>query len=74
MGLRVNTVCPGPILTPLIEVFDKSTWPVMAGQALMNRLGTPDEIANAILFLSSESSRYGPTVHGPVERTDCSYL
>lgn len=57
-GLRVNTVCPGPILTPLLDVFDKSTWPVMAGQALMNRLGTPGEIANAILFLSSAGSSY----------------
>ncbi|KAF9466900.1 short-chain dehydrogenase/reductase SDR [Collybia nuda] len=58
MGLRVNSVCPGPIVTPLLDVFDKSTWPKMAGQTLMNRLGRPEEIANAILFLASDNSSY----------------
>lgn len=56
MGIRVNTVCPGPILTPLLAAFDKSTWPTMAGKCLMNRLGTPEEIAHAILFLASDAS------------------
>jgi NAD(P)-dependent dehydrogenase (short-subunit alcohol dehydrogenase family) len=63
-GVRVNTLSPGPIDTPLIE----SQFPVPAEAAAMRvqfaaavpmgRLGTADEIASAALFLASSDSSY----------------
>ncbi|TFK38146.1 hypothetical protein BDQ12DRAFT_735743 [Crucibulum laeve] len=58
LGIRVNSVCPGPIHTPLLDAFEKESWPVMAGKTLMNRLGKPEEIANAVLYLASGASSF----------------
>ncbi|KJA13730.1 hypothetical protein HYPSUDRAFT_49642 [Hypholoma sublateritium FD-334 SS-4] len=57
-GIRVNSVCPGPIVTPLIDVFGKDSIPRMAEATLMNRLGKPSEIAHAILYLASDAASY----------------
>jgi NAD(P)-dependent dehydrogenase (short-subunit alcohol dehydrogenase family) len=53
LGIRVNSICPGPIETPLTDVFSKERRSKMAEGALMKRLGRPEEVANAILYLSS---------------------
>jgi len=64
-GVRVNAVAPGPIRTPLM---DRNRTPeeiaAMGGLAIMGRIGDPDEIASAILWLSSDGSSYlmGQTV------------
>ncbi|KAF8966583.1 short-chain dehydrogenase/reductase SDR [Flammula alnicola] len=58
LGIRVNSICPGPILTPLIDALGKDTWPKMAEATLMNRLGKPDEIANAVLYLASDAASF----------------
>ena len=60
-GIRVNSVCPGYIHTPLVQgIFDsvdgyedqvKSRHPV-------GRLGEPQEIAEAVLWLSSDSASF----------------
>lgn len=57
-NIRVNCVCPGAILTPTLERYAQQkgmTMPeVLAAWApahLLNRLGEPRAIANAILFL-----------------------
>jgi NAD(P)-dependent dehydrogenase (short-subunit alcohol dehydrogenase family) len=62
-GIRVNTVVPGPVHTPgLVELA-----PVDEQQALldaqaemvpMHRLGRPDEIASAVVFLASDQSSF----------------
>ena len=58
-GVRVNAVAPGPIRTPLM---DRNRSPeeiaAMGGLAIMGRIGNPDEIASAILWLSSDGSSY----------------
>jgi NAD(P)-dependent dehydrogenase (short-subunit alcohol dehydrogenase family) len=63
-GIRVNSIAPGPINTPGLSGLAPD--PSAAEQLLkglasgvpMNRLGTPDEIANAVVFLASEASSY----------------
>src|SRR5580658_3538743 len=54
-GVRVNAVAPGPIETAMLDRFTGSAERkagLIAGVPLQ-RLGEPDEIANAIVFLSS---------------------
>lgn len=60
-GVRVNALCPGPVNTPLLqELF--ATDPERAARRLahipLGRFAEPDEIANAVLFLASDESRF----------------
>src|SRR5579862_8657058 len=62
-GIRVNVVSPGPVDTP---IFDSLGGPQevaqakehFASQVPQGRIGRPDEIARAVLFLASEDSSY----------------
>ncbi len=60
-GIRINAVSPGVIRTPGLEQYFEEQ-PKMAEQlkrvAVMNRLGEPEEIAEAVLFLSSERASF----------------
>ncbi len=63
-GIRVNCVCPGTTDTPLVQAaLRNAADPSAARRALeevrpANRLGEPQEIAAAILFLAGGSARY----------------
>jgi NAD(P)-dependent dehydrogenase (short-subunit alcohol dehydrogenase family) len=63
-GIRVNAVCPGTTMTPWIdERLKEATDPKAALAALvarqpMGRLGTPEEMAAAYLFLASDESAF----------------
>lgn len=57
-GIRVNAVCPGPVMTDMLldavpEETDRKT---LAAQAPLGRLGEPGDIAGAILLLASPAS------------------
>jgi NAD(P)-dependent dehydrogenase (short-subunit alcohol dehydrogenase family) len=58
-GIRVNCVAPGPIRTPLME---RNRTPEEIAQmghiALQGRIGRPEEIAAAILWLASDAASY----------------
>jgi NAD(P)-dependent dehydrogenase (short-subunit alcohol dehydrogenase family) len=62
--IRVNVVSPGPIDTPAIdglaadEAGAKAFKAGMAAQVPLGRIGTPDEIAKAALFLASDDSSF----------------
>lgn len=63
-NIRVNCVAPGTIDSPYFEeIFRKSDRPAELRRELevrqaMNRMGKPEEIANAILFLASDESSF----------------
>jgi NAD(P)-dependent dehydrogenase (short-subunit alcohol dehydrogenase family) len=63
-GIRVNAVCPGTTDTPLVrEAVSRAPDPAAARRRLenvrpLNRLGTPEEIASAILYMASSESGY----------------
>lgn len=54
-GIRVNSVFPGPIETPML---DETTQTRLAAHALMGRIGKPVEIADAVAFLVSEHASF----------------
>jgi short-subunit dehydrogenase len=59
-GIRVNAVAPGLIDTPMtapMKPFQEMLDGELAKQ-IMRRMGTPEEVAAAVLFLSSESSSF----------------
>lgn len=56
-GIRVNAICPGIIETPMMNRFSGGTPEGRArviGQEPVGRMGTPEEIASAVLWLSSD--------------------
>ena len=57
-NIRVNTVAPGPILTPMLERATGGNPDGFNAVIPMNRPGRPEEIAAAVLFLASDASSY----------------
>ncbi|NIC35188.1 SDR family oxidoreductase [Halomonas desiderata] len=65
-GIRVNSVAPGPVWTPLIPAsFDAEKVASFGGQVPMNRAGQPSEMGPAYVYLACEESSYmsGQTLH-----------
>lgn len=59
-GIQVNAVCPGFVDTPLIaeNVANEKWLGYMTMRTPMRRLANPDDVAGAVLFLSSHLSDY----------------
>jgi len=64
-GITVNAIAPGFIETDMTETLPENQKESLVSQIPMGRLGTPDEVAQAVLFLSSDSGSYitGQTLH-----------
>jgi 3-oxoacyl-[acyl-carrier protein] reductase len=57
-NVTVNAVAPGFIATAMTDALPEKTRQELAAQIPLERLGTADDIANAVVFLASESSGY----------------
>jgi meso-butanediol dehydrogenase / (S,S)-butanediol dehydrogenase / diacetyl reductase len=65
-GIRCNAVCPGPIGTPPIGRLRERApeiWEDIRDAIPMGRYGTPEEIANVVLFLASDESSFVTGTH-----------
>lgn len=68
-GIRTNVICPGYIETPTNAGIVKGGDAIerMKNGNALGRLGTPEEIADVVVFLFSEESRY---MNGSVVEVD----
>ena len=66
-GVRVNAVAPGFIATDLVAKMPEKVLEIMKGKTPLGRLGTPDDIAAAYLFLASDEASF---VNGAVLSID----
>ncbi|EQL29412.1 alcohol dehydrogenase [Blastomyces dermatitidis ATCC 26199] len=60
-GIRVNSLCPGHILTPMVQqTFEKveGLWQTWESENMLGRLAKPVEFTGAAIFLLSEASRF----------------
>lgn len=57
-GINVNAIAPGYIETPMTDVLPEKTKEELRRLIPMERLGRPEDVAEAVLFLVSEASSY----------------
>lgn len=68
-NIRVNCVCPGDVDTPMLKSEcvqlggDPAKFMQDAANRPIHRLGTPDDVANAVLFLASDMSKWITGTH-----------
>ena len=64
-NININCISPGFIKTAMTDKIDEKFKEVIISKIPTARLGEPDDIANAVLFLSSDQSNYinGETIH-----------
>jgi NAD(P)-dependent dehydrogenase (short-subunit alcohol dehydrogenase family) len=67
-GVRVNGIAPGPIETPMMNRYVAGGGPQgraeLLGHVALKRAGTPEEVAQAVVFVASEKASFitGATV------------
>ena len=57
-GIRVNAVAPGAIMTDMLGGYTKEELDAIAEETPLGRIGTPENIADAIYFLASDSAQF----------------
>lgn len=59
-GIRVNAVAPGVIDTQIIDGWKQNEWkwPIISKANALGRIGKPEEVAKAILFLASDEASF----------------
>lgn len=57
-GIRVNAVSPGVIDTEMNAHLSLKDWQGLAEETPLQRIGKPEEIANAVCFLASEQASF----------------
>lgn len=57
-GIRVNSVHPGPIDTPMTTGLDRELWQMFLRAVPLKRAGTSEDIAYGVLYLASDESSF----------------
>jgi 3-oxoacyl-[acyl-carrier protein] reductase len=70
-GIRVNAVAPGLIATDILKSMPDEVLDGMRKRIPLGRLGKPEEVANAYLFLASEEASF---ISGAVLRVDGAFV
>ena len=64
-NININCISPGFISTAMTDQIDEKHKEAIIAKIPSNKLGKPEDIANAVIFLSSDQSDYinGETIH-----------
>ena len=62
-GIRVNAVAPGVIDTDMVQVLGRETLDQLAAEIPLGRLGLPEEVAQAVVYLAGASYTTGQILH-----------
>lgn len=57
-GIRVNCIAPGVVMTDMMKSFDEQTINELREETPLNTLGTPEDIAQAAVFLCSDKAKF----------------
>ncbi|MBR2108869.1 MAG: SDR family oxidoreductase [Ruminococcus sp.] len=57
-GVRVNCIAPGVVMTDMMSDFDDTTIEELKDETPLGRLGNPEDIAAAVLFLASDDASF----------------
>ncbi|WP_010530161.1 SDR family NAD(P)-dependent oxidoreductase [Lentibacillus jeotgali] len=58
-NIRVNAIAPGIIDTSMVLHWKETEkWPILSTTNALKRIGKPEEVANAVLFLASDEASY----------------
>lgn len=57
-GIRINNVNPGVIDTPMLRAHGEAIIPPLAARAALGRIGTPEDIADAAVWLCTDGARF----------------
>jgi 3-oxoacyl-[acyl-carrier protein] reductase len=57
-GVRVNAIQPGLINSPMLADMPEKVQESRLGEIPLGRFGEPDEVADVVIFLASDMSRY----------------
>ncbi|WP_067705810.1 SDR family NAD(P)-dependent oxidoreductase [Erwinia sp. ErVv1] len=57
-GIRINVVAPGPVDTEMMQAASEELRKEIISAIPLSRMGRPEEVANAALFLASDESSY----------------
>lgn len=69
-NIRINSVCPGVIQTPMIDRFtggDPEALKAFAAMEPVGRLGQPEEIADAVVYLCTDQASFITGINLPVD-------
>jgi 3-oxoacyl-[acyl-carrier protein] reductase len=58
LGIRVNAIAPGPIETPMAQIVSDEQRQAMARSILLGRMGQPEDIGEAAVFLASDAASF----------------
>lgn len=67
MGIRVNSIAPGPIETEMIHQYKDEMLEKLAAESALRRLGKTEEISQVAVFLASEQASY---INGEIIKVD----
>ena len=67
MGIRVNSIAPGPIETEMIHQYKDEMLEKLAAESALRRLGKTEEIAQVAVFMASEQASY---INGEIIKVD----
>lgn len=69
-GIRVNAVCPGVIRTPMVEEaqkIDPAIVEMLIARHPIGRIGTPEEVAAAVVWLCSDAAAFVTGIALPID-------